>query len=401
MNNSYRSIYAAFDPYPSPKGSATHIRHFSRALFEHTEGGIIYSLGKVDEASYHTENGVRHERFNLPVPNYLARAEAYSRRLRQIVAAHSNLQIAHFRDIWSALPLLETSRDCAKVFEVNGLPSVELPYRYANLPDATLQKIFELEQHCLREADHIVVPSATIRTHLKKRLIPEEKITLIPNGADIPPAYPKPADAPKQYLIYFGALQPWQGVDVALKALRYLQDFEDLKLVICAAHRRHFVKPYRKLAEKLGVADRIVWKFRLPQEELWAYVQHAELSLAPLKEGPRNLVQGCCPLKILESLACGTTVLASDLPVVRELLSDQQDGRLVKPERPAELARAIRLLLDHPDVNTKLARVGLEKVAEQYLWSAQRKKLSLLYQSFTDNQATHVQKFAQSLSDLS
>jgi glycosyltransferase involved in cell wall biosynthesis len=401
MNKPYRAIYAAFDPYPSPKGSATHIRHFSSALFAHMDGGILYTLGKADEASSREEGGVRHERFNLPVKNYLARAEAFTKRLRQIVAGHPGLQIAHFRDIWSGLPLLQIGSQFAKVFEVNGLPSVELPYRYGNLPETTLQKIYQLEQHCLLGADRIVVPSATIAAHLQKRFIPAEKITLIPNGADVPPAYPKPADAPEQYLIYFGALQPWQGIDVALKALRYLQDFKKLKLIICAAHRRHFVKPYRKLAEKLGVAERVVWKFRLPQEELWAYVQHAALSLAPLKEGARNLEQGCCPLKILEAMACGTTNVASDLPVVRELLTEREDARLVKPERPAELARAVRLLLDHPEVNDQLARRAREKVVAHYSWTLQCDKLSLLYKSFTDNQTAHVQKFAQSLSDLS
>lgn len=393
MKASYPALYAAFDPYPSSKGSATHIREFSGALFEQFGGGILYSLGPATEPSSIIEQGVCFERFNVPIKNYLHRAESFSERLQKIAAMQTSLEVVHFRDIWSGLPLLKADRNCTKIFEVNGLPSVELSYRYGNLPDSTQQKIYRLEQFCLQGADHIVVPSATIQKYLIGRGIHSAKITLIPNGADVSPLYQKPADAPEQYLIYFGALQPWQGVDVMLKALRYLQDFEGLKLVICAAHRRHYVKPYRKLAEKLGVADRIIWKFRLPQEELWAYVQHAVLSLAPLKEGPRNLEQGCCPLKILESMACGTTVVASDLPVVRELLTERENARLVKAERPAELARAVRLLIDHPEENAKLAIRAREKVAAHYSWKEQRQKLSQLYRSLTKNQTTHVQKF--------
>lgn len=393
MNNLYRALYAAFDPYPSPKGSATHIRHFSATLFEQFGGGILYSLGPADEPSVTTEGSIRYERFNQPIKNYLERAEAFSDKLKRVVSENNDLEIVHFRDIWSGLPLLEADRDFVKVFEVNGLPSVELPYRYSNLPPSTLQKIYQLEQHCLEKADHIVVPSATIRQHLISRGTEADRITLIPNGADIPMASDRPADAPERYLIYFGALQPWQGVDVMLKALRYLQDFENLKLVICAAHRRHYVKPYRKLAERQGVSDRIIWKFRLPQDELWAYVQHAELSLVPLKEGPRNLEQGCCPLKILESMACGTTVIASDLPVVRELLTERENARLVKPERPAELARAIRILLDYPEENSKLSQRAREKVDSQFRWKMQQDRLQQLYHSLINNQTTHVQKF--------
>lgn len=390
MKPSYPAIYAAFDPYPSPKGSATHIRHFSATLFAQFGGGLLYSLGPAGEPSCLIEHGIRYERFNRAIKNYLHRAEAFSDRLQEIVAAQPDLKIVHFRDIWSGLPLLQPGRDYAKVFEVNGLPSVELLYRYGNLPKGTLRKIYQLEQHCLEEADHIVVPAAVIQKYLISRGADPAKITLIPNGADVPPTYQKPSDIPARYMIYFGALQPWQGVDIMLKALRYLQDFEDLKLLICAAHRRHYVKPYRKLAEKLGVADRIIWKFRLPQEELWAYVQHAEVSLAPLKEGPRNIEQGCCPLKILESMACGTTVVASDLPVVQELLTEQEDARLVKAERPAELARAIRVLLDYPEENAKLARKAKEKVSAHFGWTEQCQKLTELYRSLINNQEYHV-----------
>jgi glycosyltransferase involved in cell wall biosynthesis len=399
MKKMYRALYAAFDPYPSPKGSATHIRHFSSALFDQLGGGILYSLGPADEASCTLEGPVRYERFNRPVRNYLERAAAFTTRLREIVSEQPALEVVHFRDIWSGIPLLEDCPHAVKIFEVNGLPSVELPYRYAHLPETTLRKIHQLEQYCLQNADHIVVPSATIRHYLVGRGTEADKITLIPNGADVPPAYVRPADAPEQYLIYFGALQPWQGVDVLLKALHYLQDYQDLRLMICAAHRRHYVKPYRKLAEKLGVAERIIWKFRLPQQALWAYVQHASLSLAPLKEGPRNLEQGCCPLKILESMACGTTVVASDLPVVRELLAEGENARLVKAERPAELARAIRILLDYPEENAKLAGKAREKVAAQYSWTLQKERLQQLYQLLTNNHKRHVQKLKKSLPD--
>ncbi|MEM9673981.1 MAG: glycosyltransferase [Bacteroidota bacterium] len=400
MSPTYPSLYAAFDPYPSAKGSATHIRHFSKTLFNELGGGILYSLGPADEPAQSVEGNVCYERFNQPIKNYLQRAEAYTKRLQELLSAQPAMELVHFRDIWGGLPLLEDAAKATKIFEVNGLPSVELPYRYGNLPRSTLDKIYQLEQHCLLQADHIIVPSATISQYLKRRGVLPDKISLIPNGAEVPPIFDRPSDAPEKYLIYFGALQVWQGVDVLLKALRYLQDFDKLKLLICAAHRRHYVKPYRKLAEKLGVADRIVWKFCLPQDELWAYVQHAELSIAPLKEGSRNLEQGCCPLKIVESMACGTTTVASDLPVVRELLTDRVDGKLVKAERPAELARAIRVLLDYPEENAKLAREAKKKVVEQYQWSKQCTQLSELYQMLTSNQTCYVQKQQQSLPDL-
>ncbi|MEK6481324.1 glycosyltransferase [Catalinimonas sp. 4WD22] len=390
MDQQYRALYAAFDPYPSPKGAATHIRYFSETLFRQWGGGVLYTLGATDQPASETEGNLRYERFNLPLKNYLQRAEAFAERLAHLRDALDKLEMVHFRDIWSGMALLTPDRAYATVFEVNGLPSIELPYRYADLPENTLNKIDQLEQHCLQHADHIVVPSKVIEQHLLNRGLPESKITWIPNGAVLPPVFERPEDAPEQYLIYFGALQPWQGIDILLKALPYLQDFSKLKLIICAAHHRHFVKPYRKLAEKLGVEDRLIWKFRLEQEELWAYVQHAKLSLAPLKECSRNLEQGCCPLKILESMACGTTVVASDLPVVRELVQNGMNAKLVKADRPAELARAVRVLLDYPEESSKLSQNALSSVRGQFSWTDQQAKLAKLYQTIINHRMQHV-----------
>jgi glycosyltransferase involved in cell wall biosynthesis len=98
-------------------------------------------------------------------------------------------------------------------------------------------------------------------------------------------------------------------------------------------------------------------------------------------------------------MACGTTVVASDLPVVRELLAEGENARLVKAERPAELARAIRILLDYPEENAKLAGKAREKVAAQYSWTLQKERLQQLYQLLTNNHKRHVQKLKKSLPD--
>ena len=50
------------------------------------------------------------------------------------------------------------------------------------------------------------------------------------------PKTEKPVDAPDKYLLYFGALQSWQGVDVLLRSFARLRDLEDLYLVICASN---------------------------------------------------------------------------------------------------------------------------------------------------------------------
>lgn len=383
---SHRVLYAAFDRFPSRKGSAVHIDRFARTAFEGFGGGLLYVLGGEGLPPYQREDDdVEIVRFSHDEPHFLARALHYGARLEALLdELHGSLELCHFRDPWSGLPIVERAgAGYATVYEVNGLPSIELPFLYPAIPPATLERVAELEQRCLDRADAVVVPARTIAAALHARGVGDERLHVIPNGADLPDPVPRPSDAPARYLLYFGALQPWQGVDTALRALARLRDLDDLELVVCSSVHRRRAKPYRKLAEKLEVAERVRWHFALPEDELAPWRQHAELSLAPLRDCTRNTAQGCAPLKLLESMASGTPVVASDLPAVRELVTDGEHGRLVHPDRPGELARAIRVLLDYPDRLAAMGPAAREHVAEHFTWEASTGALANLYNTLT------------------
>ena len=226
----------------------------------------------------------------------------------------------------------------------------------------------------------MITPSALTAQRLLDRGVETERLHVIPNGADVPAApAPPPPDAPARYLLYFGALQTWQGVDTALRAFARLTDLSDLELVVCASVHERRAKPYRKLAERLGVSDRVRWFHALPENELASWREHATVSLAPLRDCSRNSLQGCSPLKILESMAAGVPVVASDLPPVRELMADGEQGRLVAADRPGELARAIRVLLDYPERMAAMGAAGRAQVAERFTWEHSTEQLRQLY----------------------
>lgn len=382
----HRALYAAFDRFPSRKGSAVHIDRFARTLFDHHGGGLLYVLGGDDLPPYQREGAIEIVRFSRQEPRFLARALAFGARLDALLDEHAEtLEVCHFRDPWSGLPIVERFADDPPgerpqlVYEVNGLPSIELPFLFPRIPEATLRRIAELERRCLDAADAVVVPARAIADAVRARGVGDERLHVIPNGADLPAPTPRPADAPPRYLLYFGALQPWQGLDTALRALARLADLDDLGLVVCSSVHRRRAKPYVKLAERLGVADRIRWHVALPEHELAPWREHAALSLAPLRDCERNVVQGCAPLKLLESMASGTAVVASDLPAVRELVTDGVEGRLVHPDRPAELARVIRVLLDHPQRIAEMGAAGRRRIAEGLTWERSTAELSRRY----------------------
>ncbi len=375
-----RSLYAAFDRFPTRKGASTHIARFAPCLFEHAGGGLLYVLGDDTLPVQQREGDCEVLRFALPIENFLERALAFGAHLERVLEhAAPTLRLAHFRDPWSGVPLLSRPHRYATVFEVNALPSIELPHAYPGIAPRTLDKIRASERYCLDRCDAIVTPSQTTRAMLESLGVPAAKITVVPNGADPGGPWPRPAEAPAQYLIYFGALQAWQGVDTLLHAFVRLADLDELQLVICASQRSREARHAERLAERLGIAPRLRWHWALPYAELMPWVAHAELSLAPLRACARNVAQGCAPLKILESMAAGVPVLASDLPPVRELLRDGVEGRLVAPDRPAELARAIRVLMAYPERRKAMGAKGRERVEGEFTWQHALQRLREVY----------------------
>ncbi|MFN3316763.1 MAG: glycosyltransferase, partial [Raineya sp.] len=176
----------------------------------------------------------------------------------------------------------------------------------------------------------------------------------------------------------------WQGIDNLMRAFRLLQD-TDLRLVICSSHKARYGKAYHKFAEKLGIAERIIWKYQLPKNELYAWVKYAFCTLAPLKECSRNLEQGCSPLKILESMAMATPVIASDMPVCREIIINEEMGRLIRPDRPAELARAIRIWLAYPQKAKEAGEKAQEHIRKYFDWNIKKQELLMLYEKILEN----------------
>jgi glycosyltransferase involved in cell wall biosynthesis len=376
------ALYAAFDRLPSTKGAGVHIGRAAPVLFSAAGGGLLHVLGGGDLPVFQHEDlgsstPVEIVRFVEPIPNLLERAVAYGEHLTRVAGAvWADVGVVQARDPWSIAPLLDLADHRGHrprfVYEVNGLPSVELPETHPTLPDRTRERVAALEQRCLEAADAIVVPSAVIAAHLVGRGVDEGRVHVVRNGADpVDPRPPRPPEAPDRYLAYVGALQPWQGLPTALAALSRLVDL-DVELVVCASVRPNRARLLRRLARRLGIEDRVHWHHQLPHREIAAWLAHAQVSLAPLADCRRNVDQGCCPLKVLESMAAGTAVVASDLAAVRELVTDRVHGRLVAPDRPAELARAVRVLLEVPGEADRLGAAGRDHVAASLTWDHSR-----------------------------
>ncbi|MGM5630827.1 glycosyltransferase family 4 protein [Apibacter raozihei] len=372
--------YACFDAFPTSKGASTHIYHTIKALEPLTDRLNLYCLRGGDDAGKDFGNATYIYDFHYPDKgdNYPKKAGLFTEKIFDCMEVAREEGIAQFRDIWGGLGMINRP-NLKTIFEVNALTSLELPVRYPLLTESFIKNIEQLENTCLQSCNHIITPSAVTKKYIESRFqISESKITVIPNGAEIDISTRVVDSLPADYLVYFGALQPWQGVDILIKSFKYLEDYPQLKLIICSSVKEKFNKNYDKLIQNLGFKDKIIFYNELDKESLHYIIKNSKASVAPLKFGDRNMVQGCCPIKILETMASKTPLIASDLPVVRELIGENY-AFLFEPEDETDLSRCIRFILDNPTPAKDKAFQGYEFFKAHFTWQHHTKKLQDVY----------------------
>jgi glycosyltransferase involved in cell wall biosynthesis len=282
------------------------------------------------------------------------------------------------------------------IFEVNGLPSIELKYRYPAVADdrELLHKLRVQEKLCLDAADLIVTPSMVTRDYLQTRGVPSEKIRVIPNGVDLSiftysarhggldDSISNSTQIPNCFrLLYFGTLSAWQGVNLAIEALALANHDLPTKLIIIGQGRSQQLVALRKLAQKLNVQEQLTILETMSQVQLVQHIHQADAIVAPLTPNDRNLVQGCCPLKVLEGMATGTPVITSDMSVVRELGTDGEHFLLVKPGSAKAIKDALLRLIQEPELSPHLAIAARKRIEMYYTWQQAGAALVEAYKS--------------------
>jgi|HubBroStandDraft_6_1064221.scaffolds.fasta_scaffold27292_2 glycosyltransferase involved in cell wall biosynthesis len=370
-----RLAYVSFDTVPAPKGAATHIEAFVRSLAE-AFGGVDLVTVAAGESIVPTEErwpGIFHTEIPALGKTLIDRTLCFRRFVAHWLETR-RFEAIQFRSIFEGLPLTELAHGARLIFEVNGLPSIELKYRYPGAEDdrELMRKVIAQEQACLDAAHLVITPSGITREYLvSSRGVPAEKVRVIPNGVDVRLFRPSAGLKPKGSgtgLIYFGTLSAWQGVELAIRALAQVCSQARATLTVIGAASGRERDALLGLAAKLGVVENIAVLPPVTQAELAGHLGDADVSLAPLTLNDRNLVQGCCPLKILESMAAGVPVIASDLPVVRELGEDGEHFLLVKPGSVDQIAEAVLRLVRESGLAAKIAEQGRAHAVKNYTW---------------------------------
>lgn len=232
-----------------------------------------------------------------------------------------------------------------------------------------------------RHAAGIIAVARALKDDLVKLGVPGERIEVLRNGVDLQLFQPiereavrRRLDLSRTTLLSVGHLIPRKAHDLVIRALRLLPDID--LIVIGDGPERGALAA---LAQESGVGDRVRLAGAMAQEELRDYYGAADaLVLASSREGWANV--------LLESMACGTPVIASRAGGTPEVVAAPEAGVLMAERTPEALAHAVRRLFAHyPD------RGATRRYAEGFGWSATTKgQLDLFGRILSASAARHL-----------
>jgi glycosyltransferase involved in cell wall biosynthesis len=264
-----------------------------------------------------------------------------------------------------------------------------LPYTFRHDPElGTLRHPFDalfyrLALRGLRRADAVLADSCYTAGEVARAAdLADAAIRVVPLGVDagrfrpIAPSrelFDRYGLSPdERYVVYVGSEDPRKNLPALLRAFAIVAASRpELRfLKVGPPHHADRRLELVRQADELRIADRVRLLDHVPDEELPAlYGASAVCAVPSLGEG--------FGLPVLEAMACGVPVVASNRTSLPEVTADA--ALLVEPE-PARLAQAISRLLDHPELAAELRERGLRQAA-RFPW---RRTAELTAEAYDD-----------------
>lgn len=215
----------------------------------------------------------------------------------------------------------------------------------------------------------------------------EQKLLTMRNGIDLQRFYPGNKVELKAalnlgqgpVLLTVGNLKEHKGQRHVIRALpRILSKVPNAQLVVLGdgpdgAALRH-------LAKSLGLLDRVRFVDAMPQEKLRCWYGAADLLLlVSASEGWPNV--------LLEAMACGTPVVASDVGGVRDIVCDQRVGRVISERTEQSIAQAVWEVLEQ-----RVGSAEIRNYSEQYSWDSTTRSQADLFERMVGRIGSTIQR---------
>lgn len=183
-------------------------------------------------------------------------------------------------------------------------------------------------------------------------------------------------------VLYYGHMSPWKGVDTLLAALPGLFATHPKAQALLSV--TSYGGDSRQLAwdvARRGLANRV--QVRGPSS-VWTMHAAADIAVVPARAAVGS---ACHPNVILESMAAGLAVVASNVGSIPEVIQHGRNGLLVPPGDPAALTQALRILADDPALARRLGLAARRTILEKFTWTHAAQRMRAVYREVQDAHA--------------
>lgn len=240
-----------------------------------------------------------------------------------------------------------------------------------------------------RRSDHLLVNSPGFIPYLVQHGNREEKITLIPNGADIDQFHPgaarrsvwEPYGCQEKFIVlYAGAHGMLNDLDTLLNAAVFLRDYPDIRICLIGDGKE---KPSLVQRTQRMDADNVVFIPPQPKSAMPAFVASADVCVAILRDLP--ILRTVYPNKVFDYMAAGRPVILAIDGEIRQIIENADAGVYVPPGDSQGLAQAIFSMYHHKTEAEIRGTNGRKYVAEHFNRLDQARKLENLLRRVSRN----------------
>ncbi len=209
-----------------------------------------------------------------------------------------------------------------------------------------------MEQRGAANATHLITDSQVSADEIVKYLrFPQERLHVVPLAAEHPDQVPVVDRRVENLLLASGQRRPHKNWDRLIRSMALVEEAVRPRLVITGGRGED---PLAAVVAETGMGEWVELRGWVEDDELRALRGRARALVFP------TLAEGF-GLPVLEAMAEGLPVLASDLPVLREVGGDA--ALWFDPFEEESIAAAIRTVATRPEVLPEMAAAGLRQAA--------------------------------------
>lgn len=253
-----------------------------------------------------------------------------------------------------------------------------------------------LEKVIPRVVDSVSVSSKRLLQECKKLGVSEKKIGRAPVGANLEIFSPSKINSSireefgiqSPLVLYLGQLHGAQYAELYIHAAKQVIDsnvnLQTTKFMIIGEGDR--LAELKSLTNELKISENIIFTGFVPHKKVPNYLSDADICVACFEDN--EITKSKSPLKIVEYLAMGKPIIASNVGEVRNMVGGV--GRLVEPGNTNALARAIEELLENPGLRLRMGKRARERAKNKYHWGNTAENLLECYYNVFKNLVTNV-----------